>query len=138
LIYSGILMYKGLNMLIPYCTYVEIANKRTELLKNGENSRFKSIYGKFLWESLTELMAHNQVLKTEAFFCDGVIPMIDPILIRDCAIVTNDEGAYRHWLDLFPHNVMVLKSQQTFSHNRVRIIFAFILLSSMVKEIRYN
>lgn len=138
LIYSGILMYKDVKMMIPYCTYVEIANKRSELLKNGDGSRFKNIYGRFLWESLTELMEHNQVLKTEAFFCDGVIPMIDPILIRDCAILTNDEGAYRHWVDIFPRNVKVLKSRQYITKNMSKMLFAFILLSSMVRELKFN
>lgn len=138
LIYSGILMYKDVKMMIPYCTYVEIANKRSDLFKHDEESRFTNIYGRFLWESLTELMEHNQVLKTEAFFCDGVIPMIDPILIRDCAIITNDEGAYRHWVDIFPRNVSVLKSKQYITRNMYKMLFAFILLSSMMREIAFN
>ncbi len=138
LVYSGALMYKDVKMMIPYCTYVEIANRRSELLKFDPDNRLKSVYGRFLWESLIELMDRNQILRTEAFFCDGVIPMIDPLLIKDCAIVTSDEGAYRHWLDIFPRNVMVMKAKQNLSENLVKIVFALILLSSMMKELKFS
>lgn len=138
LVYSGILMYKSMKMMIPYCTYVEIANRRSELLKYDPDNRIKYVYGTFLWESLTELMNRNQMLRTEAFFCDGVIPMIDPLLIKDCAIVTRDEGAYRHWLDIFPRNVMVMKATQNMSGNLAKMVFALMLLSSMIRELKFS
>ena len=134
LVYLGILFHKNIKKLIPYCTYVEIANKRAEKLKK-DSWTIEFQYANLLWDSLLELVDGSQMLHTEAFFCDGVIPMIDPLLIKNCIILTEDEGAYNHWQDIFSQGVNVMKALTSCTSNRAKITFAFLLLSSFVKEI---
>ena len=131
LVYRGILLDKNVKKMIPYCTYVEIANKRTDLLKTKLESLDK-FYADLLWESLTELMETSTIIPTETFFCDGVIPMIDPLLIKNCVLLTHDMGAYNHWLEIFSENTKVCRAFVSYTDNIVRLAFAFFLLASLL------
>ena len=134
MIYLGVGMYKGVKRLIPYCTYVEIANTRSELLKH-KVGKLSNLYASLLWDSLIEIMETSPIVPTEAFFCDGVIPMIDPLLIKNCVIMTQDNGAYNHWTDIFSYSVKVMKAKVHKTANSYKAIFGLFLLSSVYKEI---
>ncbi len=133
LVYSGILLDKDVKKMIPYCTYVEIANRRTDLLKSKPDTLDK-FYADLLWESLTELMETSTIIPTETFFCDGVIPMIDPLLIKNCVLLTHDSGAYHHWLEIFSDNTKVYRASSANGDNVVRLTFGFLLLASLIRR----
>lgn len=133
MIYLGINLYKEAKIMVPYCAYIEIANKRTEMMK-GHKDELTHIFADILWDALNELLESNPIVPTETFFCDGVIPMMDPLIIRNCTLLTNDEGAYQHWMGIFSDWVRVAKAKISKTSSVAKVVFALFLTSSVLQE----
>ncbi|ARM74759.1 hypothetical protein [Acidianus manzaensis] len=131
LIYNGIVFYPDIQTYLPYCAYIEIANNKSSFKK----TKTKQIANDLAWIYVQELMNRSTIIPTPVFFCDAIIPMIDPLLIKDTLILTSDQSALNHWKNVITNATvgqLVLEEEKDFND----LSFSFLLLYWILKE--YN
>ncbi|BFH72921.1 hypothetical protein SJAV_08650 [Sulfurisphaera javensis] len=129
LIYRGIVFYPDIQTLLPYCAYIEIANNRSKPKRN----KAEIISHELAWIYLQELISRSTMIPTPIFFCDAIIPMIDPLLIKDSLILSSDKATITHWKNVISNaEIGELKCEKKRDFNELS--FSLILLSWILKN----
>ncbi|BDC18803.1 hypothetical protein [Acidianus sp. HS-5] len=132
LIYNGIALYPDLNLLLPYCAYVEVSNNRASI-KRRRSTKVERAVEDLAWIETQEILSRFGIIPTQTFFCDAIMSMIDPLLLRDTLILTDDEGAYNHWRNVIT-NATVGKLYLEEEKNGAYLSYSLLLLSWVMRN----
>ncbi|MGB9787129.1 MAG: hypothetical protein ACPLRJ_07735 [Infirmifilum uzonense] len=99
LVYNGIHLtaqgYRG-RIMIPYCVMVELLNKRsqakTPLSKLCEHTVFLAFEA---------LLRSAYLIPSDTWFCDAVLPRLDPLTLEKATLVTADKASYELWNNMY-------------------------------------
>ncbi|MDT7901846.1 MAG: hypothetical protein RRE78_08150 [Acidianus sp.] len=133
LIYSGIALYPDISLILPYCAYIEISNNRANM-KTKRVSKIEKTVEELAWIELREIISRFSMIPTPTFFCDAIMPMIDPLLLKDTLILTDDEGAYQHWRTVIT-NATVGKLSLERENNGAYLSYSIFLLSWVIRNL---